>query len=157
MTPKIVKVERIQYFDYRPFTPSFMLVNQLEEEARRQERIQEEKEIKENRNNRGLFNFLLLPKRRRNEKWYEGYRAGAYDAIELCKHYFVGESISKDKLEKLNKFLHDEGITFLVNPAYFARQNKKMPYNVFTEINQELWKLYGQKIEFYKETEYGTC
>lgn len=96
MTPKIVKVERTQYFDYRPFTPSFMLVNQLEEEARRQERI---------------------PKRRRNEKWYEGYRAGAYDAIELCKHYFVGESISKDKLEKLNKFLHDEGITFLVNPA----------------------------------------
>lgn len=67
MTPKIVKVERTQYFDYRPFTPSFMLVNQLEEEARRQERIQEEKEIKENRNNRGLFNFLLLPKRRRNE------------------------------------------------------------------------------------------
>lgn len=42
MTPKIVKVERTQYFDYRPFTPSFMLVNQLEEEARRQERIQEE-------------------------------------------------------------------------------------------------------------------
>lgn len=36
MTPKIVKVERTQYFDYRPFTPSFMLVNQLEEEARRQ-------------------------------------------------------------------------------------------------------------------------
>ena len=31
MTPKIVKVERTQYFDYRPFTPSFMLVNQLEE------------------------------------------------------------------------------------------------------------------------------
>ena len=117
MTPKIVKVERTQYFDYRPFTPSFMLVNQLEEEARRQERIQEEKEIKENRNNRGLFNFLLLPERRRDEKWYEGYRAGAYDAIELSKHYFVGESISKDKLEKLNKFLHDEGITFLVNPT----------------------------------------
>lgn len=33
MTPKIVKVEGTQYFDYRPFTPSFMLVNQLEEEA----------------------------------------------------------------------------------------------------------------------------
>lgn len=43
------------------------------------------------------------------------------------------------------------------HPAYFARQNKKMPYSVFTEINQELQKLYGQKIEFYKETEYGTC
>lgn len=34
MTPKIVKVERTQYFDYRPFTPSFMLVNQLEEEEK---------------------------------------------------------------------------------------------------------------------------
>lgn len=78
MTPKIVKVERTQYFDYRPFTPSFMLVNQLEEEARRQERIQEEKEIKENRNNRGLFNFLLLPKRRRNENRsiWEGIHSG---------------------------------------------------------------------------------
>ena len=43
------------------------------------------------------------------------------------------------------------------HPTYFARQNKKMPYSVFTEINQELQKLYGQKIEFYKETEYGTC
>ncbi len=43
------------------------------------------------------------------------------------------------------------------HPAYFARQNKKMPYSVFTELNQELYKLYGQKIEFYKETEYGTC
>ena len=43
------------------------------------------------------------------------------------------------------------------HPAYFARQNKKMPYSVFTELNQELQKLYGQKIEFYKETEYGTC
>lgn len=43
------------------------------------------------------------------------------------------------------------------HPAYFARQDKKMSPNVFTEINQELQKLYGQKIEFYKETEYGTC
>lgn len=116
MKPKLVTVERTQYFDYRPFTPTLMLVNQLEEEARRQERIQEKKEIEENRTSRGLFDFLLLPKRRRNEKWYDGYRAGAYDAIELCKHYFVGDSISEDKLKRLNKFLHDEGITFLVNP-----------------------------------------
>lgn len=43
------------------------------------------------------------------------------------------------------------------HPAYFARQNKKMPYSVFTEINKELKKLYGQQIEFYKETEYGIC
>ncbi len=43
------------------------------------------------------------------------------------------------------------------HPAYFARQNKKMPCSIFTEINQELKKLYGQQIEFYKETEYGNC
>lgn len=43
------------------------------------------------------------------------------------------------------------------HPAYFARQRKKMPYNVFTELNQELYRLYGCKIDFYKETEYGTC
>lgn len=43
------------------------------------------------------------------------------------------------------------------HPAYFARQNKKMPYSVFTELNQELYRLYGYKIDFYKETEYGTC
>ena len=38
MKPKLVTVERTQYFDYRPFTPTLMLVNQLEEEARRQEK-----------------------------------------------------------------------------------------------------------------------
>lgn len=115
MTPKIVKVERTQYFDYRPFTPSFMLVNQLEEEARRQERIQEEKEIKENRNNRGLFNFLLLPKRRRNEKWYEGYRAGAYDAIEFKEPWYpkpieIPQSVINDTkklIEIFNKAIFD--------------------------------------------------
>ena len=116
MKPKLVAVERTQYFDYRPLTPTLMLVNHLEEEAKRQERVQEEKEIEENKNNGGLFSLPFPTKRRRNEKWYEGYRAGAYDAIELSKHYFVGDSISEDKLKRLNKFLHDEGITFLVNP-----------------------------------------
>lgn len=43
------------------------------------------------------------------------------------------------------------------HPAYFVRRNKRVLYNVFTELNQELQKLCGQKIEFYKETEYGTC
>ena len=43
------------------------------------------------------------------------------------------------------------------HPAYFVRRNKRALYNVFTELNQELQKLCGQKIEFYKETEYGTC
>ena len=43
------------------------------------------------------------------------------------------------------------------HPAYFARQNKKMPSSVFTELNQELYRLYGYKINFYKETEYGNC
>ena len=43
------------------------------------------------------------------------------------------------------------------HPAYFVRRNKRALYNVFTKLNQELQKLCGQKIEFYKETEYGTC
>lgn len=43
------------------------------------------------------------------------------------------------------------------HPTYFIKRNKRALYNVFTELNQELQKLYGQKIEFYKETEYGTC
>lgn len=43
------------------------------------------------------------------------------------------------------------------HPAYYARRRTKMPYSIFTDINQTLYDLYGQKIEFYKETEYGVC
>lgn len=43
------------------------------------------------------------------------------------------------------------------HPAYFARRGEKMPYNIFLDINRRLYDVYGEKIEFYKETEYGTC
>lgn len=41
--------------------------------------------------------------------------------------------------------------------AYYARTGKKMPSSVFTDINQALKQQYNYQIEFYKETEYGTC
>ena len=37
------------------------------------------------------------------------------------------------------------------HPAYFARTGKKMPYSVFTRINELLYNRYGEKIEWYKE------
>lgn len=40
---------------------------------------------------------------------------------------------------------------------YYARTGKKMPSSVFTDINQALKQQYNYQIEFYKETEYGTC
>lgn len=43
------------------------------------------------------------------------------------------------------------------HPAYYARMNKKMPYKIFTDINKTLYNIYGDRIEFYKETEYGVC
>lgn len=38
-----------------------------------------------------------------------------------------------------------------------AETGKKMPSSVFTDINQALKQQYNYQIEFYKETEYGTC
>lgn len=43
------------------------------------------------------------------------------------------------------------------HPAYFSRKGTRMPSKVFTDINQALKKQYNYQIEFYKETEYGTC
>lgn len=43
------------------------------------------------------------------------------------------------------------------HPAYFSRKGTKMPSKVFTDINRALKKQYNYQIEFYKETEYGTC
>lgn len=43
------------------------------------------------------------------------------------------------------------------HPAYFSRKGTRMPSKVFTDINQALKEQYNYQIEFYKETEYGTC
>lgn len=42
------------------------------------------------------------------------------------------------------------------HPAYFARTGKKMPYSVFTRINELLYGRYGEKIEWYKEEHFNT-
>ena len=42
------------------------------------------------------------------------------------------------------------------HPAYFARTGKKMPYSVFTRINELLYNRYGEKIEWYKEEQFNT-
>lgn len=43
------------------------------------------------------------------------------------------------------------------HPAYYARRGEKMPYSTFSDINKILKDMYEKGIEFYKETEYGTC
>ena len=42
------------------------------------------------------------------------------------------------------------------HPAYFARTKQKMPYSVFTRINELLYGRYGEKIEWYKEEQFNT-
>lgn len=37
------------------------------------------------------------------------------------------------------------------HPAYFARLNKKMPNDIWYRINDLVYNLYGEKIEWYKE------
>lgn len=72
-----------------------------------------------------------------------------------------------DKICLIDKYLKELGFkNDIVNslktievyhPAYYARTGKKMPSSVFTDINQALKQQYNYQIEFYKETEYGTC
>lgn len=120
--PKIVPVKRTKYFSYKYLTNPITLVEQLVREARERD-LQIEIEARKNRkpaNNffnsiiDGLFHINQKPK---SEEYYDGYRIGAYNAIEFCKHYFVSDTISKEKEEKLIKFLHDEGISICINPA----------------------------------------
>lgn len=43
------------------------------------------------------------------------------------------------------------------HPAYYARRGTKLSPLLFKEINKILKGMYNQEIEFYKETDYGTC
>lgn len=43
------------------------------------------------------------------------------------------------------------------HPAYYARTGEKMSPSLFVQINQLLGGIYGEKINFYKEIEYGIC
>lgn len=119
---KLVSVKRAKYIDYRYLTNNFSLITRLEDDARLRECITEQEERKNRPSSSGFFSSIidgiaLLGKKPKSEEYYDGYRMGAYDAIELCKHYFVSDAISKEKEEKLIKFLHDEGISFCTNPA----------------------------------------
>lgn len=119
---KLVNVKRTKYIDYRYLTNSFSLIARLEDDAKSREYITEQEERKNRPRSSGFFGSIidgiaLLNKKPKSEEYYDGYRMGAYDAIELCKHYFVSDAISKEKEEKLIKFLHDEGISFCTNPT----------------------------------------
>ncbi len=43
------------------------------------------------------------------------------------------------------------------HPAYYARKGERMPSDIFYQINDLMKSKYGEKIEFYRELEYGTC
>lgn len=118
---KIVEVKRTKYFSWRYLTNTIFLSQKLTDDARARENKNERKEI-ENRSTPGLFGGFIdvltkLSKRRKSEEYYDGYKMGSYDAIEFCKHYFVSSTVTKEKEEKLIKFLHKEGITICINPV----------------------------------------
>lgn len=118
---KIIEIKRTKYFSWRYLTNTIMLAQKLTDEARFKERENERKEIENRKRTPGIFGgfidgLALLSKKSKSEEYYNGYKFGAYDAIELCKHYFISSAITKEKEEKLIKFLHDEGITIYINP-----------------------------------------
>lgn len=120
--PKITIVKRTKYFSWRYLTNSIMLSDQLVQDAKVREAENERKEIENRKPTPGFFGGFLdglesLSKKRKSEEYYDGYKRGAFDAIELCKHYFVSDAVSKEKEEKLIKFLHEEGMTICTNPT----------------------------------------
>lgn len=121
-TTKIIEVKRIKYFSWRYLSNTIFLSQKLTDEARARENENERKEIENRKRTSGLFGGFIdalskLGKRRKSEEYYDGYKIGAFDAIEFCKHYFVSSAVTKEKEEKLIKFLHDEGITICINPG----------------------------------------
>lgn len=117
-TAKIVEVKRTKYFSWRYLSNTIFLSQKLTDDARARENENERKEIENRKRTPGLFGGFIdalseLGKRRKSEEYYDGYKMGAFDTIEFCKHYFVSSAVTKEKEEKLIKFLHDEGITIL--------------------------------------------
>lgn len=121
-TAKVVEVKRTKYFSWRYLSNTIFLSQKLTDDARAKENENERKEIENRKRTPGLFGGFIdalseLGKRRKSEEYYDGYKIGAFDAIEFCKHYFVSSAVTKEKEEKLIKFLHDEGITICINPG----------------------------------------
>lgn len=121
-TAKIIEVKRTKYFSWRYLSNVIFLSQKLTDDARARENENERKEIENRKRTPGFFGGFIdalteLGKRRKSEEYYDGYKMGAYDAIEFCKHYFVSSAVTKEKEEKFIKFLHDEGITVCINPG----------------------------------------
>ena len=121
-TAKIIEVKRTKYFSWRYLSNAIFLSQKLTDDARARENENERKEIENRKRTPGLFGGFIdalteLGKRRKSEEYYDGYKMGAFDAIEFCKHYFVSSAVTKEKEEKFIKFLHDEGITVCINPG----------------------------------------
>lgn len=124
--PKIVHVERSKYFSYKEMLPTDAVVEQLYNDKRYQNIAREfEKRPDEEptfAKSAGEAISLLLgstkkiTSKEKVEIYKMAYKNGAHDGIEYMKHYFAGNNISKEKLEKLTKFLHDEGIEIAVSP-----------------------------------------
>lgn len=119
---KLISVKRTKYLDWRYLTNNIPLIMRLVDDARSRDAIAEQEKRKNRHRSSGFFDSIingieLLGKKPKSEEYYDGYKVGAHDAIELCKHYFVSTAVSKEKEEKLIKFLHDEGITICTNPA----------------------------------------
>lgn len=117
---KIVEVKRTKYFSWRYLTNAIFLSQKLTDDARAREN--ERKEIENKKPTPGFLGGFIdgltaLSKRRKSEEYYDGYKMGAFDAIEFCKHYFVSSAVTKEKEKKLIKFLHEEGITICINPG----------------------------------------
>lgn len=54
--------------------------------------------------------------------------------------------------QELRPYIHGHHCIIEVeHPAYFARRNEIMPYNVFTDVNKFLKNQYNEHIDFYKE------
>lgn len=80
------------------------------------------------------------------------FRAFRACSFKDCKVVFLGQAgLFKNDIVNSLKTIE------VYHPAYYARTGKKMPSSVFTDINQALKQQYNYQIEFYKETEYGTC
>lgn len=58
--------------------------------------------------------------------------------------------------QSLKPYINEEynDIMEVAHPAYFARTNQKMPYSIFIDINNKLYKRYRNKIIFFNEEFY---
>lgn len=54
----------------------------------------------------------------------------------------------KDYIDSRHNYIYTE-----YHPAYYVRNNMKMPGTIFQKINNKMYDLYGTKIDWYKEYE----